>query len=779
MSDSVNQNADDIIEIGHSDGPANCAVVENVSIGFSQLIEMVGKAPVGPKDGSYYVRGPSSDGHRSNASISRGSLLIIDGDKRFDPETGEVSPSCVAPALVHEALREMDVPHVLHTSHSHDPANGINKFRVLIPCQINGGDQLHAMADWILAELQKHGLHIVLVKEMLSMAQPWYYPRRRSENAPFESWSHELEDPSNALSEKRVDSITAAWKAQGRDTRLPEGRRTAFDPSTPIGRFLNAHDSAEYIIDLLENHGCTFVRSEYVNGHPAYRLIPPNSSSGLAGIHVFRGRENGRWLIHSHNDSFRIPSGTVDAFGLYQLLEHGDDQSLAIQAALNMERENHQRRREQINQDMHIGEGVSPPPVADQITLDVALKRFIYVGDGKGVFDRKYPTHFLDLNSHKQFFAASGDPDKKTRGNISAEWARHPERVSVMTRSFKAGAGTFIDDPDGRSAVNSWQGFDRTSCVCLKEHVDAFVGHVEFIFEKDAQRFLDWLAHIEQRPGKLPHTAWLSIATNTGLGRNWISSVLCRIWAGRVAANFDLLGMFERGFNGRLSGKILACVDEIKAGGNEAWPHSEKLKSIVTEETREINPKYGRQFVEHNAVRWLVFSNHLGAIPLEANDRRWEVVINEQPPMSPEYYSQLYALIEDPTFINSIAFYLSSRDISKFNSGAHAKANESKAHVINCSKSDIDLGCEAIVADWKSDIILTSDLNNALFGENQIRQSNVARSVMSRLGARSYGRQVKVEAKRDRAWILRNHEYWLKADPYAVAQEGKRGRVAS
>jgi hypothetical protein len=610
------------------------------------------------------------------------------------------------------------------------------------------------------------------------MAQPWYYPRRRSENAPFEIWSHELEDPSNTLSEKRVDSITAAWKAQCRDTRLPEGRRSEFDPSTPIGRFLIAHDSHEYIIDLLENHGCVFVRSEYVNGHPAYRLIPPNSSSGFAGIHVFRGRENSRWLIHSHNDSFRIPSGTVDAFGLYQLLEHGDDQTLAIQAALNMERENQQRRREQINEDMHIGEGISSPPVADQITLEEALQRFIYVGDGKGVYDRKHPNHFLDLNSHKQYYAASGDPDKKSRGNISSEWSRHPKRVSVMTRSFKAGAGTFIDDPDGRSAVNSWQGFDRTPSICRKEDVDAFVGHVEFIFEKDAQRFLDWLAHIEQKPGELPHTAWLSIATNTGLGRNWISSVLCRVWTGRVAANFDLLGMFERGFNGRLSGKILACVDEIKVGSSEAWPHSEKLKSIVTEGTREINPKYGRQFVEHNAVRWLVFSNHLGAIPLEANDRRWEVVINDRPPRSSEYYSRLYALIEVPTFINSIACYLSSRDISKFNSGAHAKANESKAHVINTSKSDIDLALESIISEWPSDVILRSDINMALSRWELELRPNLTKTVMPRLGARPYGRQVKVDKKPDRAWIIRNHVIWLKADPDQVRDEGSRGKEA-
>ena len=91
-----------------------------------------------------------------------------------------------------------------------------------------------------------------------------------------------------------------------------------------------------------------------------------------------------------------------------------------------------------------------------------------------------------------------------------------------------------------------------------------------YLFGDDATRFLDWLAHIEQRPGELPHHGWLHISPEHGTGRNWLASVIARLWKGYVAPNFDLSGMLRTGFNGALSRKLIAIVDEIREGGSGA-----------------------------------------------------------------------------------------------------------------------------------------------------------------------------------------------------------------
>lgn len=431
------------------------------------------------------------------------------------------------------------------------------------------------------------------------------------------------------------------------------------------------------------------------------------------------------------------------------------------------------RRAAQLAENERIGQGDEVAPVADRISVPEAVERFVYVADGDGVLDLHCPAHYLPLKGFKQVYSASQAMVGKTPTGIATLWAKDPRRKSVFTRTFKAGAGTYIDDPEGRSAVNMWRPFNREGWEMDHDHAAAFCRHVEFVFGDRAEDFLNWLAHIEQKPGELPHTAWIHVATSTGVGRNWISSVLARVWAGRVASNFDLLKMLDRKFNGRLAGKILASVDEIKEGGTNTWAHSEKMKSLVTEDTREINPKFGREYVEYNACRWLIFSNHITAIPLEGSDRRWEVVVNDTAPKDAQYYTYLYGLLQSKEFIQSIAVFLGQRDISGFSAGAHAKITLSKQLLLESSKSDTDLACEAAVEDWPSDVIFSNDLAAEVgFGVSlpAIRYS------MQRVNAKTYHKKIKVGNATVRAWMLRNHELWSTRGVAAIKGEGLRGR---
>jgi hypothetical protein len=70
---------------------------------------------------------------------------------------------------------------------------------------------------------------------------------------------------------------------------------------------------------------------------------------------------------------------------------------------------------------------------------------------------------------------------------------------------------------------------------------------------------------------------------------------------------------------------------------------------MLTTEHRGINPKYGRQHVEFNCARWLMFSQHHDALPLEHSDRRVIVIDNPTERGRPEYYKRLYALLDSPT----------------------------------------------------------------------------------------------------------------------------------
>ncbi len=181
------------------------------------------------------------------------------------------------------------------------------------------------------------------------------------------------------------------------------------------------------------------------------------------------------------------------------------------------------RREHQKKENERIGEGTDNMPVAEAITLQSALDRFVFLADGSRVADRLNPHYDLALQDFKNTYAASKvsikqqaramqdgsvvqRPDKSAP--VAELWNASPNRRTVVSRTFKAGAPEVLNDPRGRLALNLWKPFERSIAVddLQAAGIGLFLDQVNFLFGTDAPRFLDWLAHIEQEPGTLPHT---------------------------------------------------------------------------------------------------------------------------------------------------------------------------------------------------------------------------------------------------------------------------------
>jgi hypothetical protein len=444
-------------------------------------------------------------------------------------------------------------------------------------------------------------------------------------------------------------------------------------------------------------------------------------------------------------------------------------------------------RREQQKRDNEvIGEGATSVPIAEEIVLDAMLERFIFMSEGSRVIDLANPTYCLGIEDFAKTYAGSkqviNDGTSVKKVPVTTLWRESPKRKTVVTQTFKAGGDLILKNPNGLMAANSWRPFDRPSATSSTVDAGLFLRHLQMLFPEEAAqgRFLDWLAHIEQQPGVLPHTAWLHIAPEFGLGRNWLASVLTRVWAGNVASNFNLAGAMKNGFNGPLSRKVLAIVDEINEGARDShWEHAETLKSMITEETRLINPKYGRQHVEFNSCRLLMFSNHLTALPIENKDRRIEVVVLDAKPQGADYYQQLYGALGDKDFIAAVARYLGERDLSRFNPGAIAVFSESKARVAQATRSPMADACADLVRRWPSDIITTAAAYDILSGQsaNKWERGELTaahRRMLLACGAEPRG-PIKIEGQTMRAYILRNCSNWRNAEPHLIRAELVRG----
>lgn len=392
-----------------------------------------------------------------------------------------------------------------------------------------------------------------------------------------------------------------------------------------------------------------------------------------------------------------------------------------------------------------------------------ALERFIYVKSQDGVFDILHPRCPLKINTFRNCYAGSKVPRPgKQPEPVTKLWLENLNRKTTDTLTFRPGYPIITQAPKaGGMGANTWRAPDREGEA---GDPSLFLEHVQYLFKDRADDFLDWLAHIEQKPGELPHRGWLHISSRTGTGRNWMASVLVRVWWSYVSPNQELGKLLNDPFNEAFGEALLIIIDEIKEGGHDTWTNSEKFTQAVNPELREINRKYGLKSFEWNCARWLLFSNHLEALPLTDNDRRLEVVINEDDPHGPEYYQRLYTALKDPAFILGVARFLGSRDISGFDPGGRSKETEDRSRAIGASRSDLELKIMDLIENWPSEVITANRMAMEL-GREFNRGIGV---LMRRHGAEPMSTRPLIEGKRLRLWALRNAIRWREA-PIAEA----------
>lgn len=323
-----------MIRLSRSKGPASNTALELWAVDFEALAATFQRTPrVGRKDGAYFVRGPHAEGYpsRADAHITEAALLILDGDSRLDPDTGEIIPGAPHPILAHEALRDRDIAHVIYSSWSHEQPGKGNRYRVLIPAPMPDGKTLSACVEWAIDQLHRAGIPLADVKENHAWSQAWYFPRKATPEAEYLVYVHDTKEALDV-------GACVAWKA-AQDPLTPEALEAAALAGPKrgaggglFGQYNTQHGHPEAMLSLLQGRGYRLLDQQGIlNGEPVFRLLAPGSTSQAPGVAVFKARD-GRWLVASHHGEHdplsRAPSN--DAFDLYRIFAHGGDPAKAL-----------------------------------------------------------------------------------------------------------------------------------------------------------------------------------------------------------------------------------------------------------------------------------------------------------------------------------------------------------------------------------------------------------------------------------------------------------------
>jgi len=426
-----------------------------------------------------------------------------------------------------------------------------------------------------------------------------------------------------------------------------------------------------------------------------------------------------------------------------------------------------QAMQREINKSLNLADDVNV--IAPSMSIPEMVDEYVYISRGKITASLYNRHNVYKLDEFRERMAgsvtAASDGSGRTANNVDL-WMRSDIRKTVDTRTFRAGSPIFTSDPDGASALNLWRPIIRGPYISVD--IAPFLEQINYLFGADAETFLDWLAHIEQKPGELPHFGWLHIANGFGTGRNWLSSVLSRLWRGYVAPSLDLGALINSNYNGVIAGRVIAIVDEIREGAkDDAYLVEGKIRNMLTAESRMINPKFGGQYEEYNACRWLLFSNHKNAIPINEDDRRWWVCHLALPPRDESVYVMLYGLLGNAAFIDSIGLFLRARDISHFNPGMRPPASEAKRAAVNATKSEYRHMADMIVKYWPSDFISWADVKEIMQEGDSHAKINMGaiRHAMEDVGMERKASPVRMmDNTTVKVWIVRDVKRWNTGD---------------
>jgi hypothetical protein len=316
----------------------------------------------------------------------------------------------------------------------------------------------------------------------------------------------------------------------------------------------------------------------------------------------------------------------------------------------------------------------------DENPLQAFKERFVYIMDGDSVHDLEGFGHDKPalLKEFKNMFAnvrmeiqeprpRDGIPDRTVLKVVPVhkQWMIDPERQSAHGSIYVPGGPEMLTDAEGRQWINNFHlpvfanpcetvaknGATKMAAENVESLLRVFFRHMEFIIpiEEEREWFYSWMAFNIQRPEKRCKVTPLLIATDHGTGRGWIVQLMNHLlgsWNCTKTKMSTLSGESTSGqFQEFMNDSLLCCVEEVREG-EKRYGVAESIRDYLTENTLEINIKYGAKQTKPVYTNFIFNSNQADALKLTEDDRRINVFRTVDGPKPNDYYDRLYRWLE-------------------------------------------------------------------------------------------------------------------------------------
>lgn len=142
--------------------------------------------------------------------------------------------------------------------------------------------------------------------------------------------------------------------------------------------------------------------------------------------------------------------------------------------------------------------------------------------------------------------------------------------------------------------------------------------------EEERKQVMRWCATLVGRPGNRMHFGLLLISEMQGVGKTFLAENILAPAVGLHNCSFPAeTEIVDSKFNSWIAHHRLVVVGEIYQGNS--WKAANRLKSVITDRTVDVNQKFQRPYTIENWAHIVACSNSLRALKLEESDRRWFV----------------------------------------------------------------------------------------------------------------------------------------------------------
>lgn len=298
-------------------------------------------------------------------------------------------------------------------------------------------------------------------------------------------------------------------------------------------------------------------------------------------------------------------------------------------------------------------------------------------------------------------------------------WMSDEQRVTVEGLRMRPDMPRPLFNEDGKQYVNVY------SPPLHRPDVGDHRPGVRFIADllPDAEErdwFLKWLSFKLRYP-HIPGPAVVMVAHATfGTGRGTLAELVGRLFGPQYVRQLsfkDFTGKtYQSQYNEWQADALMVCVNESsETDGGSVYQTKvntyEHLKEIVEVRptVREIKTKGDKNYRSLSSTTFLIFTNHIDALPIPDHDRRFCMVSNGSP-KPVQYWQALNTWMDDEANVAAFYHWLVTYDIAGYSPYEKPPTFAAKAAMIDEAKSDLDTAVKVALENMPGEIFTMPQL---------------------------------------------------------------------